>query len=103
MKYHDMITMVFEAEGLDPSDLSRKGNLPITRYMCFKIGKTNHPYLSLEQIGRPFGLDHATVLHGIKTLDDLMFSDRSIRAKYNRYYSMSIELSERSFGILLQS
>lgn len=87
MKYHDMIKMVFEAEGLDPSDLSRKGNLPITRAMCFKLGRDN-TLLSLSLIAKPFYLDHATILHGIRHLENLMQVDKAIAKKFNNYDAM---------------
>jgi chromosomal replication initiation ATPase DnaA len=102
MKYADMIRIVFEAEGLDPSDLSRRGRLPETRAICYTLGKMN-TRLSLDQLGEPFGFNHATVLHGLKQIQNLSQTDKDLKHRLKQYYALTLEIEERSFGILLQN
>ena len=42
------------------------------RGVIFKLGKKYTPYITLKQLGEPFGKHHATVLHSLNNIDDWM-------------------------------
>lgn len=64
-------------------DTHRKYSLP--RQMAMTIIK-NNTKLSLVEIGVIFGgRDHATVLHSLKKIDDLMYSDKQINNDFMDY------------------
>jgi chromosomal replication initiator protein len=71
---------------------SRKMELVSARQIYCKLAKEHASKVSLSSIGRVIGKrDHATVLHGIKQVDDLCFSSKVFRKKYE-------ETEEKLFG-----
>jgi len=57
---------------------TRKQEVVFARQLSFYLGK-QYTKLSLYSLGKFFDKDHATVLHGIKMIENFMFSDRTIR------------------------
>ncbi len=102
MNYEEIINVVFTSEGLDPSDLSNKSKLVEARAICYSLGR-NIAKLELSKLGEPFNRDHSTVIHGMKTLKNLIETEKSTAHKYQNYYSLCLQIPERSFGILLQN
>ena len=95
--------------GMPVSDLdkrSRRREIVIPRQLCFyfcqqyiRRGESQHnggkskSAASLKHIGKQFGdKDHATVMHGIKTVNDLMETDRSFAAEVN---TIEVEIKNR--------
>lgn len=58
---------------------SRVRRKVLCRHICFYLMR-NHTNLSLKEIGQRYSYssDHTTVIHGINTIKDLMFSDQNI-------------------------
>lgn len=60
---------------------TRKREVVQARQVCIYFVKDNTK-ISLKEIGRKFGgIDHATVIHAIKQVGNLMFSDKNYREK----------------------
>ena len=53
------------------------------RQMLMRLLKLNFYKLSLKEVGNMFNRNHATVLHAIKTVQNLYDTDRDFRAFYN--------------------
>lgn len=51
------------------------------RHLCWYM-MYKHSHLSLSQIGRKFNKNHATVLHGLKKMDDFLEYYEPIKTKY---------------------
>lgn len=63
---------------------TRKREIVFARQVAMYLIKRHTKKLSLKQIGKHFGdKDHATVLHGIKTIKNLMEFDRTIKNTVN--------------------
>jgi biotin operon repressor len=75
---------------LDISEKSRRFDLVFARACYFKICRdlTENSY---QKIGASLGKNHATVMHGIKTLKDLVETDKDLE---NRYYTLLNKFSE---------
>jgi len=94
---------VCEHEGIERRivmSLSRDRQLAFTRQIIFYLSrKILHHNISLKKIGsilRPENpIDHATVLHGIRTVENLMDTDKKIHKKvtilYNKLLSVHAE------------
>jgi hypothetical protein len=81
----------------DLRDKSRVRPLPHARFMFFKIAKENFQYvmmeseyggmrevpLTFELLGSYMGVHHATILHGIKTINDIMAYEKGVRESYH--------------------
>jgi len=88
MTYDSIITHVFQSEGVifDPDKFScREPKYVQARSFCFIFGKKflNNP--TLKELGSPFKKDHATVMHGISKLRDLMSTEPELLQRYETY------------------
>jgi chromosomal replication initiation ATPase DnaA len=54
----------------------------------FKKQTTNK---SLRQLGEPYKKDHATVIHGIRTLKNLLETDKLVKEHYNNLITTLIQ------------
>lgn len=75
---------------LDISENSRRFELVFARACYFKICRdlTKNSY---QRIGASLGKNHATVMHGIKTLNDLVETDKDLK---NRFDSLLNKFSQ---------
>lgn len=65
---------------------SRKREVVEARYICYKLLK-EHTRFSLASIGQIFGgFDHATVLHGIITINNLIETNKGVRDTYQEIH-----------------
>ena len=63
----------------------------LTRYMIWDIVKTLYPQISRSMIGRQVGKrDNATVIHGQKELQNLLFTDRFYFEQYEKIKSICL-------------
>lgn len=63
---------------------TRNREIVLPRQIACKLIKDSGTNLSLRAIGVLVGgLDHATVLHAIKTVDDLLQTDKNFRAQFS--------------------
>ena len=61
----------------DLKSTRRERRIARPRQLAMYLAKTLTP-LSLPDIGRAFGRDHTTVVHAVKTIEDLMIRDREL-------------------------
>lgn len=73
--------IVEEFYSLDITTKTRERNYVEARAMYYKIVRDNTK-LSLEAIGKSVNRNHATVLHGIKTLSNWIDTEIIIKARY---------------------
>lgn len=59
----------------------RKRERVIARQTIFHIAWNNYTY-NLKTIGKNYGLDHSTVIHGIQTINDLIDSNKAFKKAY---------------------
>lgn len=79
-------------ESLTPElvkEKTRKGNVMFARQLIMYFCKEKEEG-TLQQIGDHFGLDHATVLHAIKTIKNYIETDKIKRIKIE-YYTKLID------------
>lgn len=78
---------------IEISEPTRMREYVIGRSIYYKILRTN-TNMSFQEIAKSFGKNHATILHSIKQLDDLMGHDYSLRSDYlaiNNKFTEAIE------------
>jgi len=87
LTYKEIIERVIDLEGFTPDQVRlkcRKRELVFARqiamYFSRKLTK-----VSLARTGSYFNQNHATVLHAIKTVNDLMDTDAEIKGRVKRY------------------
>ena len=49
---------------------------------------------SLKKVGKEFGKDHATVLHAIRTVNNLVETDKVFHNKYKRFIERAYQLTQ---------
>ena len=74
--------LINEELGVDLDENTRKRNVVEARALYFTILK-NTTNLTLAKIGAMVDKDHATVLHGIKNLQDWMQQNHYLQKAYN--------------------
>ena len=89
----DIIKIIQEESGLkDILKDTRKRNYVDARRIFYHILRNYH-YLSLDKIGKLSGnRNHATVLHGLRSVEFLMKSDLSISDLFNRVSNRVLNL-----------
>lgn len=77
----------FEIEPSEVQAKTRKREIVIPRQICHQLSAKNKVG-SLSEIGFRFGRkDHSTVLHSIRTVKDLIKTDKIFRAQYEELVS----------------
>jgi chromosomal replication initiation ATPase DnaA len=74
---------------IDPDEVrqnnkNKKREYVEIRQMCFYAWNRKNLKVSLAKAGRFFGKDHATALHGIRTIKNLRQTDKGIRQKADK-------------------
>jgi len=90
-------------EGIDPKllhEVNEKGKLPRDRALVEVRQKVMHYAVenkyTLSDAGKFYGLDHATVLNGKKTINNLRDSDKCFDIKMSKYDKMLLGLYKYS-------
>jgi hypothetical protein len=92
MNYEMICKYVFANEGVDwllHDSKKRDRELVFARQLSIYIGNTFFPDETWATLGAIFHRDHATAMHAVKNIKDLMFSDAEIRRKvftYSEYF-----------------
>ena len=88
-----MESLVSEVTGVEEDfrKISRKRELVQSRQLSMTILK-EETTLSLAKIGAEYGKDHATVLHAVKTINNLMDTDKKLREKWTDLFIRAHEL-----------
>ena len=88
MKHIEIKRIVDDYYGLDISKVTRRSIYVEARFMYFKLCMEFAKKKTLSSIGNSIKKDHATVLHGIKTLDNLMSYEKDLNEKYRILYDL---------------
>lgn len=103
MTYHEMCLLICEGEGLEYEAIctqSRKHERVLTRQLCMYFGTIFFGgKMTLAAIGEPFGKNYTTVIHAVKTIQNLMFSDKIFRARV-MHYEIKFEAQKTETGII---
>ena len=76
----DLVRVVCDFYGADSNMLdqkTRKREVVLPRQVCMYFIREMFPNLTFENIGFIFKKDHATVMHAIKVMKDLMDTDKA--------------------------
>lgn len=92
-----MESLVREVTGVEEDfrTVSRKRELVQSRQLCMKILK-EETTLSLAKIGKEYKKDHATVLHAVKTIDNIIETNKQLREQYLQLFENAHELFVRT-------
>lgn len=88
MNYEDICRYIFQSEGIDwlqHDSKKRDRSLVEARYISIFLGNWFYPGITWSELGRIFGKDHATAMHSIKCIKDLMFSNKDFRLRMCGY------------------
>lgn len=88
LSYQDIIRLILSWEGytLDEARVkSRKRERVLARQIAFYFAKSMTNNTTLAVVGAYLGKDHATVLHAMKTVNNLIDTDKTLRAKIWNY------------------
>ncbi len=81
---------------------SKKRRLVIARHLCFFYLR-KYTDKSLSEIGTLFNRDHTTVMHGIKTVGDLVYiKDKELAATMFKIEEFFIELTHPLFKEIIK-
>lgn len=88
MKYSEIKSIVDEYYNINISKKTRQSNYVEARFMYFTLCMELGDKKTLASIGASVQKDHATVLHGIRTLKGHMSYDKALNDKYQDLYKM---------------
>ena len=78
-----LMGIVSSVTGVNINEDSRRRPVVDARYIFYKIYKDMEGW-TFSDIGALFGKDHATVIHGINTIENIIDQDKNIRSMYDR-------------------
>lgn len=67
--------------------ITRQREIAFARHLCFYLIKQK-TVLPLKTIGKTFKRDHTTIIHGIKTIGNLMTYDAEIRREVHYFLNL---------------
>ena len=88
MEYLDICKYVFSEEVVDwelHTLESRKRQLVLARQISIYLGNWFYPTITDRELAAVFNKDHATASHAIKTIKQLLFSDKALRLRMDKY------------------
>lgn len=68
---------------VNPKRVTRERPFVMCRQICYLLMK-KHTNVSLKEIGERFNQDHTTVIHGLRTINNLIETDPDIRSTVTR-------------------
>ena len=83
---------------LDITRKTRQRKYIEARFIYFKLAK-KFTEMSLVQIAKTTKQNHATVLHGIKTLENLMEIDKRLKFNYKLLENKSADFDQREINL----
>ena len=90
MTYETICRYVFACERIDWSlhdSKKRDRELVFARQVSIYLGNSFYPGMTWVALAAIFKKDHATAMHAVKSITNLMFSDSDIRQKMLKYSS----------------
>lgn len=90
MTYVDMCKYIFKEEGFPDwrwarVDKSRTAEIKTARQICYYMGSIFYNGMTLNQLAEPFGQNHATVIHSIKTINNLRETEKTFDTRITNY------------------
>lgn len=84
-----------DVTGMNIKRNDRKRDVVIARYIYFNLAK-NLTGKTMTSIGKVVGRNHATVLHGIRVLNDWIETNREVRDIYTRVKDQLVSNTDES-------
>lgn len=88
LKIVELVSEYYQLTPFDLSGLDRHRPFVTARQMAWKITRELHSDIVLSELESIFCRSHSTILPGIKTISDLIDTDRTIRADYKLLMSI---------------
>lgn len=88
MEYIDICKYVFSEEVVDwelHAMKCRIRQLVLARQISIYLGNWFYPNITDEKLAAMFNQDHSNAQHSISTIKKLLFSDKALRAKMDKY------------------
>ena len=87
LKIVELVSEYYQLTPFDLYGLDRHRPYVTARQMAWKITRELHSDIVLSELESVFCRSHSTILPGIKTISDLIDTDRTIRADYKSLMS----------------
>lgn len=89
MELEYILKQVNDSLEIDINTSTRKRDFVQGRFLFMKLAKELNPRVSYSKIGQVLKKNHATVMHGIKTMDDIIKfkQDKELINTYNEMYN----------------
>lgn len=94
MTYSEIKIIVEEHFNVNLINKSRKRHLVEARYIYFKLCMDYADKKTLASIGKSLNKDHATVLHGIRSVTNWMLYDMSLLENYEKLHKLLMSISK---------
>jgi len=94
MTFEEIKTIVEEHFNVNLKIKSRKKHFVEARYIYFKLCMDYADKKTLAAIGKSLNKDHATVLHGIRTVSDWMLYDMSLLNHYEELHKLLMSVAK---------
>ena len=85
--YNLIVSKIFNIEYEDMIKKTRNRDIVVPRQVAMTLYRI-HTNLSFDRIGKMYGLDHATVIHAVKTIKDLLQYDKQFRKQISPIESL---------------
>ena len=82
LKIVELVSEYYQLTPFDLYGLDRHRPFVTARQMAWKITREFYPEIVLSELESVFCRSHSTILPGIKTISDLIDTDKTIRADY---------------------
>ena len=83
-RIEDEVCKAFEITIEELHSNTRKRPIPIARYFVWYFAKRNSIFQNIVKMGLHFNKDHATVLHGLHLVADLIAFDKHYKEIHNK-------------------
>tara|TARA_B100000519_G_C14258654_1_gene446400 strand:- start:395 stop:793 length:399 start_codon:yes stop_codon:yes gene_type:complete len=94
MTFEEIRTVVEDQLGLNLKEKSRKKEYVEARYIYFKLCMDYADKKTLSAIGNSLHKDHATVLHGLRSVNDWMLYDITLLHQYEDLHKFLMKMSK---------
>jgi hypothetical protein len=88
MNYEELCKYVFSEERVDwnlRSLKNRRKPLVLARHISIYLGNWFFPMMTDDDLIKPFNQDRCTTFHAIKNIKNLLFSDKDLRRRIDKY------------------
>jgi hypothetical protein len=106
MTYEEIAKYIFSEERVDwelHKLKDRHRQLVLARQIAIYIAHWFYPAITNRELGEIFGQDHANANHSIKSVSNLLFSDKELRSRVDKYLIILREKIRNENQELIQS